>query len=97
MGSVQGIERYRGDTYPERATMTVDGAPLDLSGKTVRMHVYAGSEIVIDGEVADAAAGKVEFSMADVSTLDKDRYTFEIKVDDGTYVTTFLREILEIK
>ena len=100
MGKVtdNDIKRYAGDTYPERATLKINGDPLDLTDKTVKMYIYEDQDnpIQITGTVTDAAGGKVEFPMALASALDPSRYTYEVKVDDGSYITTFAKAIMEI-
>ncbi len=90
------ISRFYGDTYPETATLTVDGAALDLTGYTVKMIISTEPETEITATITDATAGKVSFPMDTVATIPATRYTYKIITDDGEYITTFVKATLEI-
>ena len=56
----------------------------------------AAVRTALEADIEAAAGGKVEFPMSLASALDPSRYTYEVKVDDGSYITTFAKAIMEI-
>ncbi len=92
------IVRCEGDTYPEIAKISQNGVPVDLAGKTVFMEINRDGDIqTISADVLAAADGRVSFPMSIVSGFETGRYRYRVRVNDGSYTTTFAKGTLEIE
>ncbi len=90
------IRRFVGNDYPFKATISKDG-DFSLAGKTVTMSFQIGNGLVhtLVGNITDSINGKVEFVPTADSVSTEGVGKYEIKVDDGTYETTYVVEDIE--
>lgn len=91
----------RGDTLRRTVTISADGAPLNLTGATVTLHLRApgateGATTPVALAVTDAANGKAEmlFLPAATAALALDEYEYEIEVAKGADVLTATEGLL---
>lgn len=85
---INKIERFAGDTYPEKVTIRLNGQLLDLSGKTVKLRFTDGAKTVEStGNVTGLGEVEFPFDHDDVSTAG--RFKYSIKIDDGQYIRTY--------
>lgn len=91
------LERFRGDTFPIEVTLTRDGA-WSLSGSTVKMTFIFSDEVVhtFTGTITDSPNKIVEFEPTTASVLTARQGTFDVQVDDGSYVATHMRGTVRI-
>ncbi len=90
------ITRYRGDTYPLVVTLKENGVAVDLSGATVNMSLALPIAVVITATITDAANGEAQFEFTQAHIGEVGRFVYDINVDDGTYITTYVKGILEL-
>lgn len=85
------IERYRGDTKPDKILLTKDGSPLDLTGCVVYMTLNSKKNPIdtadeiyqLIGSVSIPASGVVEFTPTDLQADKVGLFYFDIQVTDG--------------
>jgi len=91
------LERFRGDTFPIEATLTRDGS-WTLVGSTVKMSFIFDDGVThtFTGSVVDYANKIVHFIPTTASVASARVGTFDIQVDDGTYIATHVRGTVRI-
>ena len=96
IGHNMELERYRGDTYPVKATLSRNGN-FDATGITFKMSVKIGESAVetIDGNILDTANGVVEFILPTTITDVTGSGVFDIQGDDG-YIYTYTKGTINI-
>lgn len=89
-GESVAIQRYKGDSYPVTAKLSKDGN-YNISGFTVRMSTQIGSGTVYTStaSITDAVNGEVEFILDPAAVGTSGTGTYDIEVNDGTYVYTY--------
>jgi hypothetical protein len=82
--------RTVGDTYILKATFTIAGTPVDLTGYSLAFN-YKNSKVggTIAGVVTGTGTG--EFTPSALDFLDPGEYKFNIKATKGTEITTYLK------
>ncbi len=90
------IKRFRGDTYPLIVTLKENGSPVDLNGSTVKMTIGLSTPVTITGTLNDAAGGVVQFDFDQASVGTAGRFSYDIQVDDGSYITTYVKDVFEL-
>ena len=90
------IRRFVGNDYLFKATISKDG-DFSLAGMTVTMsfRIGKGSVHTLDGTITNSTEGKVTFEPTPESVADVGVGQYEIKVNDGTYSTTYVVEDIE--
>lgn len=85
--------RTVGDTYPLKSTVTKNGEPVDITGSTCTFNFKNGTiaKTTIAGAVVDGPGGVVEFTPTTEQVSSDGTYSFNIKVQTGTVITTYLK------
>ncbi len=98
------IDRVRGDDYPLIITLTEDKKPIPLKVEdivTIRVKKEDGTIATHAGAVSNVAIAEVTFDMkADEGielVKDAGRFSYDIKVNDGEYTTTYSVAIFEVQ
>lgn len=96
-GTSVDIKRYKNDTYPVFAKLSKDGS-YDITGFTVKLSVQIGTGSVYTstGSITDAVNGEVNFALDPALILETGKGTYDIEVNDGTYIYTYERGVFEI-
>ena len=90
------ITRFRGDNYPLIVTLKENGNPVDLTNATVRLSIGFDTVIVLTAIITDAVNGVAKFEFP-VHSVDKvGRFPYDIEVNDGGYITTYVKDIFEL-
>lgn len=91
------LERYRGDTFPIEATLTRDGT-WSLVGSVVKMSFIFDDDVThtFTGTVTDHANKVVEFEPTTAAVASTRTGTFDIQVDDGSYIATHMRGTVRV-
>ena len=90
------IKRFRGDTYPLIVTLKENGSPVDLSTATVTMTIGLSTPASITATVTDAANGVAQFDFTQTEVGTAGRFSYDIQVEDGGYITTYVKDIFEL-
>lgn len=96
-GESVALKRFKNDTYPVTATLSKDGV-YDITGFTIKLSTQIGTGTVYTstGNITDAVNGNVEFIL-DAGAIDTaGEGTYDIEVNDGTYVYTYEKGVFEI-
>jgi FtsP/CotA-like multicopper oxidase with cupredoxin domain len=90
------IAAYRGDTWSQEFRLTRAGAPVDLTGATLTAEARSRSGVTtpITVTVTDALDGRIALSLP--TTLGPGLYTYDIEVDQGGTVTTWIQGTLTV-
>lgn len=91
------LVRVRGDSYPIKTTIKVNGSPIDLTGAILTFSYREGSTLhTINGRITDAINGIVEFfpSASDFQTVGS--FPFDIQRNQGGYTYTHKKDMLVI-
>ena len=86
------IIRYRGDNYPIEAKLTRNGS-WSLDGSTVKITIVFnddGVDNTVTGTVTDEPNKIVEFATTSAIINSVRDGTYDIQVDDGSYIYTHL-------
>ena len=85
--------RTVGDTYPIKAIITKNKAPVDITGATGEFNFKkgSGSKQTITGEITDGAGGAIQFTPTAEQVTEDGSYKFNIKITQGSTVTTYLK------
>lgn len=90
------IERFRGDTYPLIVTLSENGTAVDLGTATVQMTIGLDTPVTIEATVTDAANGVAQFDFTQTEVGTAGRFSYDIEVQDGGYITTYVKDIFEL-
>ena len=82
------IKRFRGDTYPLIVTLKENGVAVDLSTATVTMTIGLQTPVSIIATITDAVNGVAQFDFTQTEVGTAGRFSYDIQVDDGGYITT---------
>jgi len=94
------LTRYRGDTYPIEATLTRDSDWV-ATGSAIKltMTFEDGDEYILVGTVTDDTDDRnkdVLFEPTEESIGTVRRGTYDIQVDDSTYIATHIKGVVNI-
>jgi len=90
------IKRFRGDTYPLIVTLKENGAAVNLSAATVKMTIGLETPVSITAGITDAAGGVAQFDFDQTHVGTAGRFSYDIEVQDGGYITTYVKDIFEL-
>ncbi len=90
------ITRFRGDTYPLIVTLKENGTAVDLTTATVKMTIGLQTPVTISAAITDAAGGVAQFDFDDASVGTAGRFSYDIQVEDGGYITTYVKDIFDL-
>ena len=90
------IKRFRGDTYPLIVTLKENGAAVDLSTATVKMTIGLDVPVTITASITDATGGVAQFDFTQDHVGAAGRFSYDIQVEDGGYITTYVKDIFEL-
>ena len=90
------IKRFRGDTYPLVVTLSENGVAVDLSTATVTMTIGLDVPVGITATITDAAGGVAQFDFTQTEVGTAGRFSYDIQVTDGGYITTYVKDIFEL-
>ena len=92
------ITRKRGDTYPIKAVIKINGEPIDLTGSDVKFSFKpsdgSGSVTTITGVISSGEVGVVMFTPTVTDFSVSGKYFFDIQRSIGSMVATHLSGIL---
>ncbi len=92
------LKRFRGDTYPIEATLSRD-TDFTLTGSDIKMTFIFDDDVVVHtftGTVTSEENKTVEFVPTPASIDTIRRGKFDIQVDDGVYIATHLKGIINV-
>ena len=93
VAAMSSITRYRGDTAPDRFTITSEGIPVDITGCTFKLTVNSERDptdatnqlFTVNGVITSAPAGNVDFSPTALQTdIAPGRYYYDVQMTDAT-------------
>ena len=89
---------YRGDTWVQQFRFLEDDTPIDLTGLTVQAQARStlGETTSLVATVTDALDGTISVSLP-AGSLEPDFYSYDIEVDEGGAITTWVRGTLQIE
>lgn len=90
------ITRFRGDTYPLIVTLKENSLAVDLTTAVIKMSIKYSTSITITGTVTDASNGIVQFDFEPGDVDSVGRFAYDIQVEDGGYITTYVKDIFEL-
>ena len=90
------IKRFRGDTYPLIVTLKENGVAVDLSTAVVKMTIGLETPLSITASITDAAGGVAQFDFDQTHVGTAGRFSYDIQVEDGGYITTYVKDIFEL-
>ena len=96
MAILNGITRFRGDTYPLIVTLKENSVAVDLSTSIVRMTIGLPTPITLTGTITDAVNGIARFDFDQDAVGVAGKFAYDIEVRDGTIVTTYVKDIFEL-
>ena len=92
------ITRVRGDNYPIEAILTINKAPINLTGATVSFSYIKtnpiGTAKTINGTIVDAPNGKVMFSPTSTDFSEAGSFKYDIQHTLNGITTTHLLGVL---
>ena len=90
------IKRFRGDNYPLIVTLKENGTPVDLSTATIKLTIGLDTPVTTTGTVTDASGGVVQFDFDQSAVGTAGRFAYDIQVEDGGIITTYVKDIFEL-
>lgn len=90
------IKRFRGDTYPLIVTLTENDVAVDLTTAEVKMTIGLTVPVSIVASLLDATAGVAQFEFDQTHVGTAGRFSYDIQVTDGAYITTYVKDIFEL-
>lgn len=94
------IKRKQGDDFPIVVTLTENKQPISLGGSETVTFLKKNEDNTIEaieGSITDASIAKLSFDPTVSLVADPGRFTYAIKINDGSYTTTYSVAILEIE